>query len=355
MGMLVPMLEMFQSGDATAQCHSCACVTMLASSESNREAVMVDGVIPLLALAKSYDPKVQQNATWALLHLTQSDWSTRILCEAGAIPVLVLLLQSSDSKVQFHSCTALCNIAAHQEHHPKLLSMGGHFLLKSLLTLMSSTVQKEVLVSEGLLDEIGQLLHRHRSSPVIITHSCKIITDLCSSCMGQQAVMESLCLSGLLCALLSPALSDEILLHVTSHLHHLMTWGPVKSNLSLTITSEQVSRLVKLSGQIQNPQLSYNSVAIICKLEMTEETTQLLRPHYVAMMNYLLVFLKNKDVKFQQLGIVTIFSLKKDGHFSSLLADSELEVQLRKVHAQTEETRRLLQMIQPLSPSSVNP
>lgn len=33
---------------------------------------MVDGVIPLLALAKSYDPKVQQNATWALLHLTQS-------------------------------------------------------------------------------------------------------------------------------------------------------------------------------------------------------------------------------------------------------------------------------------------
>lgn len=45
---------------------------------------------------------------------------------------------------------------------------------------------QEVLVSEGLLDEIGQLLHRHRSSPVIITHSCKIITDLCSSCMGQQ-------------------------------------------------------------------------------------------------------------------------------------------------------------------------
>lgn len=43
-------------------------------TESNREAVMVDGVIPLLALAKSYDPKVQQNATWALLHLTQSGW-----------------------------------------------------------------------------------------------------------------------------------------------------------------------------------------------------------------------------------------------------------------------------------------
>ncbi|XP_037603222.1 ankyrin and armadillo repeat-containing protein [Sebastes umbrosus] len=416
MGMLVPILELFQSGDAAAQCHSCACVALLASSESNLEAIMVDGVMPLLALAKSYEPPVQQNATWALLHLTQSDWSMRILCQAGAIPILVLLLQSSDSQVQFNSCSALCNIAAVQEHHPKLFSFGGHFLLKSLLTLVSSSVQKnstqacrclqtlsknvliqeqlmeldcvlplkaallktsspvwiesaitllsalsahppnnDILVSEGLLEEIGQLLHHHTSSSVIVTHSCKIITDLCSSNMGQQAVMESQCLSGLLGVLLSPSLSDETLLHVTSCLHNLMTWDPRQSNVSVTITSEQVSRLVKLSGQIQNPQLSYNSAAIINKLEMTGEVVQLLRPHYITMSEYLLVFLKKKDVKLQQLGIVTVFNLKKDGDFSSLLANSELEAQLWKVHAQTEETRRLLQMIQPLSPSSVNP
>ncbi|XP_070698356.1 uncharacterized protein [Pempheris klunzingeri] len=412
MGMLMPILELFQSGDAIAQCHSCACITMLASSESNREAIMVDGIIPLVALAKSYDPQVQQNASWALLHLTQSDWSIRILCQAGAIPVLVLLLQSSDSEVQFYSCTALCNIAAIQEHHPKLLCIGAHFLLKSLLTLMFSSVQKnstqacrclqtlsknvliqeqlmeldcvlplkvllktsspepaltllsalsahppnnDILVSEGLLDTVGQLLHHHRSSSVIIAHSCKIITDLCSSGVGQQAAMESLCLSGLLGALLSPALSDETLQHVTSHLHHLMTWDNLESNLSAIITSEQVSRLVKLSGQIQNPQLSYHSAAIISKLEMTGEMIQLLRPHYITMLEYLLVFLRKKDVKLQQLGIVTIFNLKKDGDFSSLLADSELEAELCKVHAQTEETRRLLQMIQPLSPSCFNP
>lgn len=41
-------------------------------TESNGDALMVDGVMPLLALAKSYDPQVQQSATWALLHLTQS-------------------------------------------------------------------------------------------------------------------------------------------------------------------------------------------------------------------------------------------------------------------------------------------
>lgn len=70
------------------------------------------------------------------------EYSTNILCQAGAIPVLVLLLQSSDSEVQFYSCSALCNIAVFQEHHSKLLRIGGHFLLKSLLTLMCSSVQK---------------------------------------------------------------------------------------------------------------------------------------------------------------------------------------------------------------------
>lgn len=126
----------------------------------------MDGVRPLLALAKSYSSRVQRNATWALLHLTQSgeriqspcvfnnmvthnnvspsppDCSTRIMCEAGAIPVLVPLLQSSDSEVQFYSCSALCNVAAFREHHSKLLSIGAHFLLKSLLTLMSSSVER---------------------------------------------------------------------------------------------------------------------------------------------------------------------------------------------------------------------
>lgn len=81
-------------------------------------------------------------ALFCLISLLFPDWSTRILCQAGAIPVLVLLLQCSDSEVQFYSCAALCSIAAVQEHHQKLLSIGGHFLLKSLLTLMSSSVQK---------------------------------------------------------------------------------------------------------------------------------------------------------------------------------------------------------------------
>ncbi|KAI4799194.1 hypothetical protein KUCAC02_017865 [Chaenocephalus aceratus] len=393
MGMLVPLLDLIRSGDSSAQSHSCACVCLLASSESSREAVMLEGVKPLLALAKSYDPREQQG---------------------------------SDSEVQFYSCSALCNISSARELHPKLLSIGSHFLLKSLLTLASSSVQKNsmqacrclqtlsqndliqeqlmeldyliqeqlmeldcvlplqsllktssaewresavtllsaltshtpnkaVLVSEGLLEEVGQLLLRPTCSSVIITHSCRIITGLSGCSEGQQAVTEARCSSGLLGALLSPSLTDDTLIHLTSCLQNLMTQHPLQSELSVMITSEHVSRLVKLSGRSQNPQLSYNSAAVISRLEVTGETVQLLKPHYVAMLEYLSVFLKNKDLKFQQLGLVTISNLKTDGDFSSLLSGGEVEDQLRTVHDQTEETRRLLQTIHPLSPSPVHP
>nr|XP_033935801.1 vacuolar protein 8-like isoform X2 [Pseudochaenichthys georgianus] len=287
MGMLVPLLDLIRSGDSSAQSHSCACVCLLASSESSREAVMLEGVKPLLALAKSYDPREQQVASWALLHLTHSDWSRGLLGEAGGFPVLVLLLQGSDSEVQFYSCSALCNISSARELHPKLLSIGSHFLLKSLLTLASSSVQKNSMQACRCLQTLSQ-----NGSP------------------GERGSAGG---SG------SAASSSHMQLrhhHTQLQDHH---WperlqrgsaDPLKSELSVMITSEHVSRLVKLSGRSQNPQLSYNSAAVISRLEVTGETVQLLKPHYVAMLEYLAVFLKNKDLKFQQLGLVTISNLQ---------------------------------------------
>lgn len=38
---------------------------------------------------------------------------------------------------------------------------------------------------------------------------------------------------------------------------------------------------------------------------------QLLRPHYITMSEYLLVFLQREDVRFQQLVIATVFNLNK--------------------------------------------
>lgn len=53
-----------------------------------------------------------------------------------------------------------------------------------------------------------------------------------------------------------------------------------------------------------------------------EETVQLLRPHYIAMSEFLLAFLQKKDVKFQQLVIVTIFNLKKGLYLSCSMIES---------------------------------
>lgn len=237
-----------------------------------------------------------------------------------------------------------------------LLKSSSAAWTESALTLLSTLCAHppncEILMSEGLLMELGQLLHHPRSNSVLISLSCKIITDLCRTCMDKQAVLESLCLSGLLRVLLCPSLSDETLLHVSSCLHNLMTWDMLRSKLSTLVTPEQVWRLVELSGQTRNSQLSYSSAAVIYMFELTEDFLQLLRPHYSAVTKYLLLLLKRKDVKSQQLGVATIVKLKNDGEFLTAVTNGELEEQLLNLHVQTEEMRQLVKMIQAPSPSS---
>ncbi|KAG7263162.1 hypothetical protein CRUP_038035 [Coryphaenoides rupestris] len=277
MGMLPPLLEMVRCGDTVSRCHACACLTLLASSESNSEALVSEGVIPLLALAKSYDPQVQQNAAWVLLNLTQTVWSRRVLCRVGAVPVLTGLLHCSDSRVQFYGCSALGHLAAHAEHHGPLLQHAGErYLLQALLTLMSSPVQKEVLVSEGVFDVIGRTIQRHRSSGEVIAHTCTAVDSLSCSCLGRQALMGSECLSGLLQALVSTATPEDALIRLTSCLCHLLTFDALRSYVSSTVRSEEVSRLVQLSRPDRNQRLVYNCTAVISKLHMNEETRELL-------------------------------------------------------------------------------
>lgn len=411
MGMLVPVLEMFQSADPTVQCNSSACVAMLASSEAGREAILsADGLIPLLVLAKSYDPRVQQNAVWALSNLTQSETSVRVLCEEGGIPVLALLLQSADSEVQFNSCSVLSNIAVFHEHHSRMLAIGDQFLLKSLLTLTSSSVQKnssqacrclrilsgnvliqsqlmgldcvgslrtllfspglslvesaiallsvlaahptnnETLVDDGLLEVIGQLLLVHRCSDDIIRDSTDVITNLCTTSRGQQGLKESECVKGLLHILVSSLTTEEAFVCVTLCLHKLTSWDLLRSHVAARMSSELVERLVTFSGQTENQELSYNSASIISKLPMNDHVIRLLQPHFPAIAEYLLMFLENQDVRFQHLGLATLCNLK-DGGFA---AGAGLEEQLVRVHLQTERTRNLLLLFQQ-PPSSPEP
>ncbi|XP_059907800.1 uncharacterized protein LOC132457564 [Gadus macrocephalus] len=412
MGVLPPLLEIVQAGDPGARCHACACVTMLASSESNSDALVSEGVIPLLVLAKSFDPQVQQNAAWVLLNLTQSVRSRRVLCRAGAVPVLVVLLQCADSRVQFYGCSALLHLAADPEHHARLLHIGERYLLKALLTLMASPVSKnacqackclemlcrnvavqdqlleldcvrplktllsspvlqcvqsaltllsalathpafhEVLVSEGVCDLMGPMLRRHGSSCDVIMQSCASVLSLGGSCLGRQALMESECLPGLLQALVSPGTPVKALIRLTSCLHRLMSFEALQSHLSIMMTSEEVLRLVKSSGPNGNLQLTYNCIAILSTLQMNGQVIGLLRPHYRLLMGIIVSLFKNQELKFQHLGITALCNLIQDADFRAVLSGSELETEVLRLSERTEETRQLLSLtgIPPASP-----
>ncbi|XP_072313884.1 uncharacterized protein [Eucyclogobius newberryi] len=331
MKILEPLIELFKSGDVVAQSNSCACIIMLSSSESNANTIIHDGIIPLLALAKSYDPQVQQDAAWALLQLSQSEASIKLLCRCGALPVLVLLLQSSNSQLQFLSCAALCNIASVLELQPALLNACGHYLIRSLTNLMSSTVtktaakackclqllsncehfqvqlmeldwflplktllrtssliyiepaltllctlsahapNKDVLVDEGFLELIGQLCHGQNSCPSIVMQSSVIISNLINSNFGPEAVKDTVCVFGLLKVLENQTLTDEALIQVNSCLLQLIDIDSLRSHVVAQVGSEHVTRLVNLSGQRRNPLLSYTCAAILSKLEQTGE------------------------------------------------------------------------------------
>ncbi|XP_030644651.1 vacuolar protein 8-like [Chanos chanos] len=406
MDFLEPLQDMLQSGDPTIQYNSCACIALLASSDSNREAIVSsDCVLPLLVLAKSLDTRVQQNAVRALLNLTESENTMRALCEEGVIPVLAILLLSTDSEVQFYSCCALNKIAAVPKYHPRMLCIGDHFLLKSLISLMSSSVQRnssqacqclwslsknvnaqqqlmdlncvsvllellgspalslsesagmllselsscptnrESLVNECLLQNVGEVLFRCQSSTAVMRHCTIIITNLCSISSGQQALMDSDCLSGLLKALESDFITDESLLCVLSCLHYLAGLDALRSHVQTNITSGHIASLVRLSDQMANADLSFAAASVVSKLETEGRVAQLLLPHQSSITAFILRFLRSQEVKLQQLGIVTVCNLKKGGVFESVTCGKELENELFRLQQQTEQTRQLLQMV----------
>lgn len=85
--------------------------------------------------------RVQRNATGALLNMTHSDENRQQLVSAGAIPVLVSLLSSPDTDVQYYCTTALSNIAVDSANRKKLAQTEPK-LVNSLIGLMDSTSLK---------------------------------------------------------------------------------------------------------------------------------------------------------------------------------------------------------------------
>ncbi|KAJ8288609.1 hypothetical protein COCON_G00012680 [Conger conger] len=301
-------------------------------------------------------------------------------------------------------------MAALQEHHLRMLGIGEHFLLKSLLSLLSSPVEKNFcqtclclknlsvnvqtqeelmalgcislliavlhspavgksesaitllsalsqhppnrdgMVEQGLVQAVDKLLLLHSSSSTIVSHGAITITNLSSTPTGQQAVMDSQCLTRLLKALDLTSTTEDARLCVVSCLHHLTCLVSLKPHIAEQMTAEHISHLVTYASQAENLELSFHAASVIGELGMT--VAPLLSPHSDAVLGYLLRFLKNQEVRFQQLGIATLSTLKNDGCFAAAVSGNAVQEQLCMVRTQTERTSELLSMVSPTSPSS---
>nr|XP_056708474.1 uncharacterized protein LOC130480076 [Euleptes europaea] len=403
--LLEPILELLESSDAAVQRNSCACIMILAASDTNREAIAsAGGVVPLLTLSKSYDPRVQQYAVGAVFNLTQSEWVQEILCRQGALPVLTVLLESPDSEVQYYSCAALSNMATNSQHHEVMLQIGDRFLLRMLLALLSSSVDKvsnqacvclrnlvtnesvqtrliamgllphllplldsnntevqqnsivflrmlsqhpanqDVLVCHQVLQSVGKLLIIRKTDPVIIGHAACFIKNLSSS-KSIEGVIESSCVEGLLQAIHGVEYLDEEALHcVTSCLGELVKHEGGSVRILELMDDLLLSRLLRLAGQVEQMEPSFQAAVMIKHLIQQGEVMQLLKSHVSKIQQYLVKYLTHQETRFQQLGISTLCLLQKDSEFSSAFSQSQLKEHLEQICQQTEEMQELLRM-----------
>ncbi|XP_029766910.1 vacuolar protein 8-like [Terrapene carolina triunguis] len=349
MGLLEPILELLESGDSTVQCNSCACIMTLAVSESNREAIGSAGVIPLLALANSYDPRVQQNAVGAILNLTRSERIQQVLCREGALPVLILMLESPDSEVQYYSCAALSNVAANSQYHEAMLRVGDQFLLRTLISLLFSSVDKVSsqacvclrnlatsvniqadIIAMDILPKLLSLLASSNSD--VQQASIALLWILSQHPANQDALMHGEVLQNLGMLLLTHPTDPGIVGHTAC----------IIKNLSLCKTRQTWLNPLLVHGHhsvVMEP--TFGSYQLPSQ---QDKVMSLLKCHLEEVQLYLMNFLSHQEIRFQQLGISTLGKLLEDPEFSSAFSQSQLMEYLEQVRQQTEETQELLKM-----------
>ncbi|XP_053792965.1 uncharacterized protein LOC128784985 isoform X3 [Vidua chalybeata] len=360
MGLLEPILDLLESEDPTVQCNSCACIMTLAVSESNREAIgAARGVTPLLSLANSYDPRVQQNAVGAILNLTQSEKIQQVLCKEGALPVLAFLLESPDSEVQYYSCAALSNMAANVQHHKALLRPSDRFLLRKLICLLSSSVDKQVssqacvclrnlatsvdiqaeMVAENVLPKLCSLL---ASGSEDVRRASIALLWILSQHPPNQRITESCCVEGLLQTMLLTDTQEDSLRYVTSCLAELAKQEGTMLHMVQWMDEPLTKCLMRLAGQLEHPEPSFHAASIIQHMISHEKMMLLWKHHIGEIQAYLKNFLTHQEVRFQQLGISTFCRLRADPDFSLAFRKSQMAKLLEQVRQQTEETQELL-------------
>lgn len=345
------MIKQMNSPNVEVQCNAVGCITNLATHEDNKAKIARSGALqPLTRLAKSKDMRVQRNATGALLNMTHSgkmlavfyhtcadtvpDDNRQQLVNAGAIPVLVQLLSSSDVDVQYYCTTALSNIAVDASNRAKLAQTEGR-LVGSLVHLMESSSPKvqcqaalalrnlasderyqlEIVRARGL----PSLLRLLQSSylPLILS-AVACIRNISIHPANESPIIEAGFLKPLV-DLLGSTDNDEIQCHAISTLRNLAASSD--KNKQLVLEAGAVQKCKSLVLNVRLPVQS-EMTAAIAVLALSEE----LKPHLLnlGVFDVLIPLTESESIEVQGNSAAALGNLSSKGKSNSSLLQSSL-------------------------------
>jgi vacuolar protein 8 len=227
--------------------------------------------------------RVQRNATGALLNMTHSDDNRQQLVSAGAIPVLVKLLSSQDTDVQYYCTTALSNIAVDSTNR-KRLAQSEPRLVQSLVQLMKGQAPKVQcqaalalrnlasdekyqldIVRAGGLPPLLQLLQSSYLPLILSAVAC--IRNISIHPMNESPIIDAGFLRPLV-DLLGSTDNEEIQCHAISTLRNLAASSDKNKQLVL-----QAGAVQKCKELVLNVPLSVQSemTAAIAVLALSDE------------------------------------------------------------------------------------
>ncbi|KAH9927469.1 vacuolar protein 8 [Epithele typhae] len=251
LGGLEPLIRQMLSPNVEVQCNAVGCVTNLATHDDNKTKIAKSGaLVPLTRLARSKDLRNRQQ-----------------LVNAGAIPVLVSLLNSPDTDVQYYCTTALSNIAV-DAHNRKKLAQSEPKLVSSLVQLMDSSSLKigaptEISITEKYqldivkADGLTSLLRLLQSTylPLILS-AAACVRNVSIHPQNESPIIESGFLQPLI-NLLSFKDNEEVQCHAISTLRNLAA------------SSEKNKQAIVKAGAVQSIKELVLEVPMNVQSEMT--------------------------------------------------------------------------------------
>ncbi|KFP30522.1 hypothetical protein N325_12452, partial [Colius striatus] len=154
------------------------------------------------------------------------------------------------------------------------------------------------------------LLLAHKADPVIVGHAACIIRSLSLS-KNRQTIIESPCIEGLLQTMLCTDTQEDSLHYVTSCLAELAKQEGVTLHMVQWMDEPLTKCLVRLAGQLEHTELSFQVASIIQHMIGHEKMMHLLKSHVAEIEGYLQHFLTHQEIRFQQLGISTFCRLRE--------------------------------------------